>query len=152
MQSVEARPYPHQILRERSSRRPRENKRAASIRVGPSPSCTSASSDEEGSDEGERKKKRGGSRSGSTEAPKRGAPRAKKRDASEGPPSPRHLSARINKVSPHTYSDGCGPENPGSHGQSKDAGSDGEESGPFDQRESTREERGRGESVANLLG
>ncbi|KAK2812876.1 hypothetical protein Q5P01_000953 [Channa striata] len=37
MQSVEARPYPHQILRERSSRRPRENKRAASIRAGPSP-------------------------------------------------------------------------------------------------------------------
>lgn len=108
-----------------------------------SSSCTSASSDEEGSDEGERKKKRGGSRSGSTEAPKRGAPRAKKRDASEGPPSPRaSVCSNQQGVSPHTYSDGCGPENPGSHGESKDAGSDGEESGAFDQRESTREERG----------
>ncbi|KAK2821073.1 hypothetical protein Q5P01_024032 [Channa striata] len=81
-----------------------------------SSSCTSASSDEEGSREGERKKKRGGC----------GALRAKKRDASEGPP--------------------C-PENPDYYGESEDAGSDGEESGTdgeesgtVDQRESTGEE------------
>ncbi|KAK2814715.1 hypothetical protein Q5P01_000549 [Channa striata] len=223
MQSVEARPYPHQILRERSSRRPREKKRAASIRAGPSPRFAGTKHEDRagvrsriinpheyqgtadnppkrktkirwadlqsrseikaghrisrGSTEG--RSHRNGSksaRSWNTIAPahhrtkkgptresgrKRevgldlaaqrrpsGAPRAKKRDASERPPSPRPcVCSNQQGVSPHTYSDGCGPENPGSHGQSKDAGSDGEESGAFDQRESTGEERGeRGKS------